>query len=230
MQFNFLENIYWEWNIPDAIVSIVGSIIGAFLGFIFAILATKAIENEKELQKVKDVYEELYDYKNIDTIKNILTNILSIENVRLISLPLVEQIITGNFKNQFINASAYKQLKNLCLGTERVNKLFSLKNEVYFQNDYELAALELGNIDFKKDIKDIIEQSMRFNMNIEHNFVVKRYIAYCKTIYELVNDLFKNDSEIVTNILCSLNSNKKVRKSLKKVNLQKSEVIVRRKN
>ncbi len=199
MTCNLLQ-ITCNWNIPDTIIQIVASILGAFLGFLFAIKVSKLDNKKQNNEHLKNLYEELVDFYQDKNIENVKKNVTNVEDIKIINLPFLERTINFNLGYTILGTSTFKILKKLNSAIEQINYIFVIKNDYYYNNSLKLAVIDESKLNLDLGIKELMI----------NDSLVDKYIGYIKAIYNKILALFEDLNK--DSVLNEFKNNKKIKK------------------
>lgn len=202
---SYLLKVTCEWNVPDAIIQMIASILGAFLGFIFAIKVSELDNRKQTNEHIKNLFSELVAFYSDENIKKLKESVTNVEDIKIINLPFLERTVALNIGYKMLGIAAFKKCKELNLAIEQINYIFTKKNDYYYDYALELAAICRSKLDFNKQIEELITDNTKEN----------KYIAYNKTIYEKINGLFEKFPQ--DDVLNELKNNKKTEKIIKRI-------------
>ena len=196
-----LLNVNYDWNLPDSVIQIIASIIGAFLGFLFAIKVSKIDSLKQCKEHIKNLHRELVDFCSSESL--LKQKVTEVEDLKIIELPFLERTINYNFGANILDVEIMHNFKIIYLYIEQINFIFAKKNDFYYENALELAIIAQKNVDFGTDISQIMTK----------NSLENKYIAYNKTVYDKIVTLFSYiQNNDILNKFCEI---KKVKNIIK---------------
>ena len=177
----------WDtWDMPNILAQLVGSIIGAFLGFILAIKHSQKQERRHKRRLINNLqYELCNELNNKTTIKQ--DAIINVSDIQLISLPLLNRIVSADFSTPFLKHDLATSIKKLWLKSNRVNHLYALKIDFWLEHFTELDVSWVAKLNFDNETPSLMTK----------DFILNKYIAFCKTVWDETEAFFSDLKDLI---------------------------------